>query len=119
MASKAFFFQRMNDHVQYLRKVEEALSGKNDFQGADHKGCSLGQWLYTTGPEEAAAVSEEAKSTLDKLIEPHKQFHLASQEALNKQQSGDTAGARNASTEMHKISLSLIDILLELDKLSK
>lgn len=119
MAGKAFFFQRMNDHVQYLRKIEETLSGQGDFQGCDHKSCALGKWLCSSGLEEAASVSEEAKAMFDKLLEPHERFHHVSKEALEKQQSGDAEGAKKASTEMHQLSVSLIDILLELDKLSK
>ncbi|MEN8177391.1 MAG: CZB domain-containing protein [Pseudomonadota bacterium] len=118
MAGKAFFFQRMNDHVQYLKKIQATLDGKGDFQGTDFQECKLGKWLYDEGPEEASAISAETKSLFDTLLEPHQRFHDASHEALQKHRDGDSEGAKDAVTEMLKLSNVLINILLELDKLS-
>ena len=118
MAGKAFFFQRMNDHVQYLKKIQSTLDGKGDFQGTGFEECKLGQWLYAEGPEEASAVSTEARNLFDSLLEPHQRFHDTSHEALLKQQNGDTDGAKASMTEMLKLSNVLINILLELDKMS-
>jgi hypothetical protein len=116
MAGKAFFFQRLNDHVQYLKKIQQTLDGKADFQGSHYQECKLGKWLYNEGPEEASAISEETRQLFDNLLEPHQQFHDVSQEAVKKHQLGDTDGAKTAVTEMHKLSNVLISILLELDK---
>jgi hypothetical protein len=115
MTGKAFFFQRMNDHVQYLKKIQATLDGKGDFHGTQYQECKLGQWLYDGGPAEAAAVSEEAKVMFDTLLEPHQRFHDASHEAVEKHLAGDEEGAKAAVTEMVKLSNTLINILLKLD----
>jgi len=118
MVGKAFFFQRLNDHVQYLRKIQATLDGKGDFRGMSCHDCKLGRWLDGDGPAEASAVSAEAREIFDRLIEPHEQFHQASARALELQEAGDSEGARKAITEMDQLSVKLIDTLLELDKLS-
>jgi hypothetical protein len=119
MSGKAFFFQRLNDHIQYLKKIQATLEGKGDFQGTSYHDCKLGNWVYGDGPEEASSVSDEARKIFDTLIEPHQQFHEASKAALEKQQSGDSASSDEEVTKMHKLSNTLVNILLELDKLSK
>lgn len=118
MSGSAFFLQRMNDHVQYLKKIQATLDGKGDFPGTTHHECKLGEWLYSDGPNEAASVGDEARHVFDQLLAPHESFHSISHAALEKQSSGDAAGARQAITEMHKLSATLIDQLLLLDKLS-
>lgn len=118
MTGKAFCFLRLNDHVQYLKKIQATLEGEGDFQGTDFHVCKLGKWIYGEGAEEASAVGDEAKRLFDTLLEPHQRFHDASHEAVEKQQAGDSEGAELAVTEMHKLSTVLINILLELDKLS-
>lgn len=118
MTGTAFFFQRMNDHVQYLKKIQSTLDGKGDFHGTDFHDCKLGKWLYDDGPEEASAVSEEARRLFDNLLEPHQRFHDSSHEAVQKHLDGDNEGAKAAVTEMYKLSNVLINILLKLDKLA-
>lgn len=118
MSGSAFFLQRMNDHVQYLRKIQATLEGKGDFHGSHHHECKLGQWLYGEGPDEASSVSNEAKEVFDKLLSPHEAFHKMSHDAIEKQEAGDTDGAHQAVTEMHKLSAQLVDQLLMLDKLA-
>jgi hypothetical protein len=118
MTGKAFFFQRMNDHVQYLKKIQATLDGKGEFQGTDYHDCKLGNWLYDSGPEEASAVGDEARNLFDTLLEPHQRFHDSSHVAVQKHLEGDSEGAKMAVTEMYKLSNVLINKLLELDKLS-
>jgi hypothetical protein len=118
MSGKAFFLLRLNDHVQYLKKIQATLEGKGDFQGTDHLACKLGEWLYGEGATEADSVGAEAKGIFDSLIEPHQRFHEASKRALEKGQQGDTGASNEAVTEMHKLSNTLVDKLLTLDKLS-
>jgi hypothetical protein len=119
MSQRAFYLLRLNDHVQYLRKIQATLEGKGDFQGSDHRACKLGTWLYGQGEQEASAVGPEAKSLFDSLFEPHQRFHEASALALEKQRAGDTAGAGSAVTQMHRLSAVLVDKLLALDKLDR
>lgn len=116
MSGKAFFYQRLNDHVQYLNKIQSTLGGKGDFQGTDFHDCKLGCWIYGDGADEVAAVSDEAKQLFDSLIEPHQKFHEASKLAVEKHQSGDSTGAEVHVTEMHKLSATLVNTLIELDK---
>lgn len=116
MAGKAFFLMRLNDHVQYLKKLDGTLKGQGDFTGTDHHNCKLGKWIENEGTQEIAALKDSrAKEVFESLKEPHERFHVASQQALAKQQAGDTAGAKDAVTEMHVLSTSIANKLLELD----
>ncbi|MBK1724610.1 CZB domain-containing protein [Thiocystis violacea] len=119
MDGTAFFLLRLNDHIQYLRKIQATLDGKGDFRGTDFHACKLGTWLYGAGPAEAAAAGPEAAALFDSLIEPHQRFHQASHEAIARQEAGDPAGSRAAVTEMMTLSATLVDTLLALDKAAK
>lgn len=117
MPNKAFFVLRLNDHIQYLKKVEKTLEGQADFKGTDCHECKLGQWLYNEGREEVALIqNEEATQLFDSLFEPHEQFHQISHQALEKAQAGDQAGAREAATQMYVLSNVISQKLLALDK---
>ncbi|MCU7842076.1 MAG: CZB domain-containing protein [Candidatus Thiodiazotropha sp. (ex Troendleina suluensis)] len=118
MTDKAFFFLRLNDHVQYLKKIQATLDGTGEFQGTDYHDCNLGKWIYSTGPDEASSVGDEAVSLFNTLLEPHQQFHNSSHQAIEKQNAGDIDGANHAITEMVKLSNVLIKILIDLDNLS-
>ncbi|HEC85057.1 MAG: hypothetical protein DRR08_03410 [Candidatus Parabeggiatoa sp. nov. 2] len=116
MAKKAFFLKRLNDHVQYLKKIDAAIKGESDFQGTPHRDCQLGQWLYDEGGAEVAAMeNSNAKEVFESLLEPHERFHTISKEALEKKRAGDEAGAQAILTEMHVLSTLITNKLLELD----
>lgn len=119
MSESAFFLRRMNDHVQYLGKIKATLADKGDFQGTDHHTCKLGQWLDTEGPAQADAISNEARAIFDSLIEPHEEFHSASHLALKRKADGDIEGMEQAMTEMFKLSVDLVDLLMDLDTMSQ
>ncbi|MEW8027176.1 MAG: CZB domain-containing protein [Candidatus Thiodiazotropha sp.] len=119
MSESAFFLRRMNDHIQYLGKLKATLEDRGDFQGSDHHSCKLGQWLDSDGPAQSAAISEEACAIFDSILEPHEQFHQASQRALDCKKSDDKNGMEEAMTEMFKLSAKLVDILMELDSMSR
>ncbi|MDM8545043.1 CZB domain-containing protein [Candidatus Venteria ishoeyi] len=119
MAGKAFFLQRLNDHVQYLKKINATLEGKSDFQGTAHTDCKLGQWIYGEGADEVASLSDpKAQETFDALKEPHEKFHDISKDALAKKIAGDEEGARRAETDMHVLSTNIYNKLLDLDGMS-
>jgi len=116
VAKTAFFMKRLNDHIQYLKKIDATLNAKGDFQGTDHAECQLGQWLCGEGTAEVKAMSDSrAKAVFDSLLEPHQKFHSMSHQALEKKRSGDEAGVKAALTEMHLLSTVLTNKLLELD----
>ncbi len=116
MAKKAFFMMRLNDHIQYLKKMDATLKGEGDFQGTTHQDCKLGQWLNEDGPTEVGAMeNSKAKEVFDSLHEPHERFHLLGKEVLEKKQAGDEAGAHTVFTELHVLSNTLTNKLLELD----
>lgn len=118
MAAKAFFMMRLNDHVQYLKKMDATLKGKDNFAGTDHFSCKLGKWIYNEGISEVEALTDpRAKTVFDSLLEPHERFHKISQEALNKKAAGDDVAAQAALTELHTLSNILANKLLELDKM--
>jgi len=119
MPNTAFFMLRLNDHVQYLKKIDAALNDKNDFKGTDHHDCKLGQWLYGEGRAEIQALNNPKAETLfNSLLEPHEQFHTISHQALEYKAAGDMEAMKAAMTEMHKLSQIISQNLLELDTLS-
>jgi hypothetical protein len=116
MAEKAFFMKRLNDHIQYLKKIDAAIGGKSDFQGTSHQDCQLGQWLYNEGQAEVAALeNENVKQVFESLLEPHERFHKLGQEALDNKQAGDEKSAQSNLTQMHILSAILTNKLLQLD----
>lgn len=119
MAGKAFFLQRLNDHVQYLKKIDNTLKGQGDFEGCDHHSCKLGVWMDKEGPAEVAGLQGgKGVEVFESMKEPHEKFHVASQTALEKKRTGDEEGSKAAMTELHSLSALLSNKLLELDKMS-
>ena len=53
MVGNAFFFQRLNDHIQYLRKVQGAIEDKNNFEGTDPHHCKLCLLYTSPSPRDA------------------------------------------------------------------
>lgn len=119
MNNSAFFLQRLNDHVQYLGKLKATLEDRGDFQGTDHHSCKLGLWLDQDGPKESSAISTEAFKIFNQLLTPHQRFHQISKQALECKAAGDVALMEDAMTEMFKLSNTLVNILMELDELSR
>ncbi|MCK5719264.1 MAG: CZB domain-containing protein [Thiomargarita sp.] len=119
MTKKAFFMRRLNDHIQYLKKLDETLKVSNsEFQGTNHRDCRLGQWIYNEGPAEINLLqNDKANQIFNSLLEPHKQFHYVSNEALEKKYNGDDSGAQSLLTELHILSNTLVNKLLELDSM--
>jgi len=119
MAGKAFFLMRLNDHVQYLKKISNTLEGKADFQACSHTECKLGQWIYGEGSAEIATLTNaQAQAVFESIKDPHEQFHTVSKEVLEKKRAGDEVGAQQAVTEMHKLSTIIYNNLLKLDGMS-
>ncbi len=116
--SSAFFFLRINDHLQYLRRIEKTLNGTGDFRGTAHDACKLGLWMQGEGRSQAEEISPEAVKLFDDLFEPHKAFHEASARAIETKERGDETASYNAITEMMSLSVILINKLSEIDKLS-
>jgi len=116
VAKTAFFIKRLNDHVQYLKRIDTAIKGESDFCGTNHRDCQLGQWLYGDGATEVAAMeNSQAKVVFESLFEPHEHFHVISQEALEKKQAGDETGSQALISELHVLSNTLSNKLLKLD----
>ncbi len=113
----AFFFQRINDHIQYLRKLEKTLKGEGDFKGVPHVDCKLGQWMYGDGRQEVAGMGSEAEAIFESLLPKHEAFHNAGHRALEAQEAGDQDSVRSAVTEMIKLSNTLVDELGKLDRI--
>jgi len=111
----AFFLQRINDHMQYLRKITATLEGRGDFRGGDHHSCKLGQWIDSSGPREATEVGPHAATLFEGIRTPHEQFHAASGRALALQAAGRPAETAREVTDMHRLSSTLVDLLLQLD----
>lgn len=115
----AFFLQRINDHLQYLRKIDATLSGRGDFRGGDHHACKLGQWIDSVGPREAAAFGPAAVAALEGVHHPHELFHAASGRALALKESGEHEACEREVTLMHQLSRELVDLLLGLDQIAQ
>jgi len=119
MAKKAFFMRRLNDHIQYLKKMDATLKGEEDFQETTHRECKLGRWLYSEGWTEVSAMeNSKAIKIFQSLLEPHERFHLISNDALEKKRAGDERAAQKFFTELHVLSNTLTNKLLELDGLN-
>jgi hypothetical protein len=116
MAGKAFFLQRLNDHMRYLNNMNAALEGRSDFKGCDHTACKLGTWLHGEGRDEVANCGDEALALFDEIFAPHEAFHQAGAKALELKAGGDPAAANKAVTEMHQLSVKLVNILMDLDR---
>lgn len=119
MAAKAFFLLRMNDHVQYLKKIQATLDNKGDFQGSDCHSCKLGVWLYGEGRSEVESLGAEAVAVFESLLEPHQQFHESGRIAVEKHVAADAAGREAAVTDMMRLSNTLVGKLLTLDRMAK
>jgi hypothetical protein len=119
MSENAFFLRRMNDHIQYLGRIKATLADMGDFGGTDHHSCKLGQWLDTEGLEQVTSYSNDIRAVFDSLLLPHEQFHQASHRAIECKANGDYQGMEAAITEMFKLSVTLVDTLMELDLLGE
>jgi len=116
---RAFFLLRLNDHIQYLKKIEATLAGTGNFQGTSHFDCKLGKWLYDEGMKQVSNMKDShAKILFNEIFDPHELFHQSSKTALNKKQTGDNEGAKVAMTKMYQLSHTIVQKLLALDKLS-
>lgn len=116
---KAFFIKRLNDHIQYLKKINATLSGEGSFQGTKHTECKLGQWLYGEGKVEVDSLNNsKAQAVFASIFDPHERFHQVSKYALECKSRGDDTGAQAAVTEMHVLSNVISQKLLELDDIS-
>jgi hypothetical protein len=119
MPDKAFFLMRLNEHIQYLKKIEATLEGKEDFQGSSHYDCQLGQWLYGAGSQEVTALQDEqALQVFNSLLEPHERFHRVTKQLLEQKSAVNETTTQLAMTEMHKLSQILSQKLLALDALA-
>ena len=118
-AQKAFFVQRLNDHIQYLDKVTKTLKGKTNFAGTDCRCCKLGQWIYTEGRKEISLYAPDAMPLFEQLIEKHEEFHVISGEILDQFNAGDISQIHQEMTQVHKLSNQLVSILLQIDRYSR
>jgi hypothetical protein len=124
MTDRAFFLKRVNDHLQYLQKINKTLENErcfqeasNCFKGTPETECNLGRWLYGEGAIEIGTMdNEEIDKMFDSLFEPHSLFHQASKEAMEKKQSGDHEGAKKAIAEMKRLSNLLTSKILKLEE---
>jgi hypothetical protein len=116
----AFFLMRINDHIQYMNKIEATLAGKDDFKGTDHHDCKLGKWLYNEGVKEVAELqNSNAQEIFESLFEPHERFHQISKEVLEKKPAtDDDENYQTALTEMCQLSQTITQKLLDLDALA-
>ena len=117
MKNNVFFLKRLNDHVQYLRRMKGRIDGKNNFEPTTCYQCALGQWLYGEGRQEASQLGETMEALFEQLLLPHEQFHLASEATLNYRLADDEVGMRRTMTDMYRLSNTLIDLLLKMDAL--
>jgi hypothetical protein len=116
---KAFFMQRLNDHIQYLDKVTRTIKGKMEFAGTDCHCCKLGQWIYAEGREEVSLYAPAAMPLFEQLVEKHEYFHVISNTILAQFHAGDISQIHQEMTEVHKLSNQLVSILLDIDRYSR
>ncbi|MFK5893120.1 MAG: CZB domain-containing protein [Pseudomonadota bacterium] len=120
MKSNSFLMFRLNDHIQYMKKIQRTLSDKSDFKGLEHQHCKLGEWLYGDGIEEIKSTNnKELEEIFQSLYEPHKKYHDASKKALQHHNENNEKEARQYETKMIVISSILVNLLLKLDASAK
>jgi hypothetical protein len=111
----AFFLLRMNDHLQYLRRISATLEGDGDFRGSSHQDCALGRWLDDAAVRESAGYGPAAVRLVQELAAPHESFHAASARALDALAAGRAGDCARESTTMHQLSNQLVSQLLAID----
>lgn len=116
MKEKAFFLRRLNDHTQYLNKVNDTLRGRTEFKGTYPCGCKLGSWLCGEGEKDIQPYGDESMDLFYELYKEHQKFHDVSNEALKGHEDGDTKS--DAFTQMHVLSAKLVTLLLKLDSIT-
>ena len=118
MKEKAFFLRRLNDHTQYLNKVNNTLRGRSEFMGTSPCECKLGHWLHGDGKKDIQHYGDESIEVFYELYKEHQKFHDISNEALKSYVSGDTSKKTEAFTQMHVLSAKLVTLLLKLDSIT-
>ncbi|MEK7989540.1 MAG: CZB domain-containing protein [Thiotrichaceae bacterium] len=123
MTSKTFFMKHLNDHIHdhihYLKELDAALKGENNFTGIDAHSCALGKWIDGDGEQEVGQLhNPKAQEIFNAMSDIHEQFHKLGKEALDKKANGNNSGARIAITRMFGNSAELTSKLLELDHIS-
>lgn len=116
---KAFFVQRLNDHVQYLDKVTKTIKGQMEFQGCDCHCCRLGHWLDHGGIEEINHFVPNSSTLISELLTKHEAFHEASNQALQFHEQGQEQQAYKTMTQVHTLSQQLVTLLLTIDRSAK
>ena len=101
--------------MQYLNKIKGRLDNTNNFQPTDCHACALGLWLDSDGVDDVLAYGDKMQTLFNRLVEEHEKFHVASSNAVECHEQGDKVGEYREMTQMHKLSNSLIAILLEMD----
>jgi len=120
MTNNAFLMFRLNDHIQYMKKIQQSLNDKGDFEGIDYHHCKLGEWLYGDGADEIkSAGDKELEEVFQSLFEPHKKYHNASKKALQYHNENNEVEAKKYETEMIITSNILVNLLLKLDASAK
>lgn len=49
MSKETVFRKALDNHLDYLKKIQATIHGSGDYCGTDHRTCPLGQWLYGQG----------------------------------------------------------------------
>jgi len=118
MIEKAFFLRRLNDHTQYLNKINATLHGNGSFTGTNACGCKLGSWLCGKGKQDIAYYGKEPLGIFLELDKKHRRFHDVSNTVLNKHLTNTSTQKSQAFTQMHLLSTHLINLLLDLDAIT-
>ncbi|MDU0459564.1 MAG: CZB domain-containing protein, partial [Geobacteraceae bacterium] len=101
-------------HMIFVGKIQAHLDGtaKTDPSTLpDHHGCNFGKWYDTMGTEHCGHLP-----IFKDIVQPHAKVHELGKAAIVAYNSGDRTRAAALSEEMVKCSISLLDILSELEK---
>lgn len=101
-------------HMVFVGKIQAHLDGtaKTDPSTLpDHHGCNFGKWYDTMGTEHCGHLP-----IYKEIVQPHAKVHELGKAAIVAYNSGDRAKAAALCEEMVGCSITLLDILSELEK---
>jgi methyl-accepting chemotaxis protein len=98
-----------NDHLAYVKRIEEALEGRGDTIAAGlstHHNCRLGRWYDAVN--DAVVMKLEAYVN---LAEPHQRVHDAGRACLLAKECGKTADVPKELKRLHAASEEVVSLL--------
>lgn len=119
MTNKEVFRKALDNHLNYLKDVQETIHGVSDYCGTDHLACPLGKWIYGKGAEDVKVFGQKAMAIFQQLHEPHEQFHISSNKVIQAFSDHKQEEAKRPLSDMIIQSNKLIQLITELSEIAE